>query len=261
MIYCFTGTGNSLWAAKELGKILKTPVEGLIKYRNMPLECPDDMVGFVLPTYMGDIPWIVKEILVKVKVRTDSYVFLVMTSNNGQSGRSFQSVDEALQINGGHLCAGFNLQMPGNCLISSAEENQKRLAQAPSVIKEISETICKKYMLYEPSGKKAENGFVEKSYFYGTHSLKRLTLMKNFRITKDCIGCGVCASVCPTDNIVINDGKAVHKEQCAACYACLHWCPKHAVKLKVPTLSKRPQYHHPEISLQDVKELKEGEVS
>ena len=41
MIYCFTGTGNSLWAAKELGRILKTPVEGLIKYRNMPLECPD----------------------------------------------------------------------------------------------------------------------------------------------------------------------------------------------------------------------------
>lgn len=69
MIYCFTGTGNSLWAAKELGRILKTPVEGLIKYRNMPLECPDDMVGFIFPTYMGDIPWIVKEILVKVKVR------------------------------------------------------------------------------------------------------------------------------------------------------------------------------------------------
>lgn len=103
-------------------------------------------------------------------------MFLVMTSNNGQSGKAFQSVDEALQTNGGHLCAGFNLQMPGNCLISSEEENQKRLAQAPSVIKKISEMVCRKSILYEPSGKKAEAGFVEKSYFYGTHSLKRRRL-------------------------------------------------------------------------------------
>ena len=31
MIFYFTGTGNSLWAAKEIGKELNQPVENIIK--------------------------------------------------------------------------------------------------------------------------------------------------------------------------------------------------------------------------------------
>lgn len=77
MIFCFSGTGNSLWTAKKLGEMLKMPVEGLMKYREKPLNCQDDMVGFVLPTYMGDLPWIAKEILVKANFKRDSYIFLL----------------------------------------------------------------------------------------------------------------------------------------------------------------------------------------
>lgn len=54
MIYCFSGTGNSLWVAKELGRLLQEPVEGLAKYREMPLICRDDMVGFVLPRVVSE---------------------------------------------------------------------------------------------------------------------------------------------------------------------------------------------------------------
>ena len=41
---------------------------------------------------------------------------------------------------------------------------------------------------------------------------------------------------------------------CAACYACLHWCPKNATLLKVPFLKHRPQYHHPDVTLAEIKE-------
>lgn len=33
MIFYFTGTGNSLWAAKEIGKELNQPVENIIKQK------------------------------------------------------------------------------------------------------------------------------------------------------------------------------------------------------------------------------------
>lgn len=252
MIYYFSGTGNSLWAAVELGKILDMPVDRLIKYRKKKLICQDPVVGFVLPTYMQDIPWIVKEILIESEFEKDSYIFLVMSSNNGKSGRAFRSVDEALCTQECHLSAGFDLRMPGNCLISSEKENAARLGEAPESLLKIGRKIRKKVCNYQSPGKKAARGFVEKSFFYGTHSLKRLTYMKNFEITKECNGCGLCVKVCPLDNITIRDGKALHGEQCTACYACLHWCPQNATRLKVPGLRNRPQYHHPQVTLSEI---------
>ena len=78
-------------------------------------------------------------------------------------------------------------------------------------------------------------------------------LMKRFKVTKACNGCGICAAVCPMGNIRIQDKKAVHGHVCAACYACLHWCPKHATLLRVPFLTHRPQHHHPEVTVSSMK--------
>ena len=49
MIFYFTGTGNSLWAAKEIGKELNQPVENIIKQKTESnFFCKDDIIGFCL---------------------------------------------------------------------------------------------------------------------------------------------------------------------------------------------------------------------
>ena len=149
---------------------------------------------------MSDLPWIVKEFLLKLTVNPDCYTFVVMTSNNGKSGNSFVSLSQALSRSGANLSAVFDLQMPGNCLISSEQENLERLKKAPERLKSITS-----------DGSLPKEDFVTASYFYGGHS-------------------------------------------CAACYACLHWCPKNATLLKVPFLKHRPQYHHPDVTLAEIKE-------
>lgn len=55
MIFYFTGTGNSLWAAKEIGKELNQPVENIIKQKAI-FSGKNDIIGFVFPTYMSDLP-------------------------------------------------------------------------------------------------------------------------------------------------------------------------------------------------------------
>ncbi len=253
MIYYFTGTGNSLWAAKKLGEELKQPVESIIKHRaEEKTECSDKILGFVFPTYMMDLPWIAKEFLLKLTVSSDGYVFVVMTSNHGKSGRAFQSLDQALCLGGKKLSAGFDLQMPGNCLVSTEEENGERLQQAPARIKEIVRSVQTRTVNYKSKGRKPRKNFVSGSYFYGENSLRRLTRMKNFIISEKCNGCGLCASICPLSNIRISDGRAVHGHDCAACYACLHWCPKDAVWIDAPAVRHRPQYHHPDTTLQEI---------
>ncbi|MDD2478456.1 MAG: 4Fe-4S binding protein [Victivallaceae bacterium] len=47
-----------------------------------------------------------------------------------------------------------------------------------------------------------------------------------------CTGCEACVSVCPTDAIAMNDGKAkVNDEDCIDCGACVGECPVEAITL------------------------------
>ncbi len=47
-----------------------------------------------------------------------------------------------------------------------------------------------------------------------------------------CLGCGDCASVCPTHAICVVDGVArVNKAKCIGCGLCVKTCPKHIISL------------------------------
>lgn len=255
MIYYFTGTGNSLWAAKAIGQGIGECTENIMIHRDEEkVVCHDPVIGFVFPTYMMDLPWIVKEFLMKLNITSNCYTFVVMTSNHGKSGHSFKNLDRCLSLSRANLSAGFDLQMPGNCLVSTEEENTERLQNAPSHIQQIVQFVKARKTNFISDGSRPKKNFVSDSFFYGEHSLKRLTLIKDFEVTDNCNGCEICVSVCPLNNIQIIDGKASHGHECAACYACLHWCPQNAVRVDAPNIKDRPQYHHPEITSKEISE-------
>lgn len=247
-IYYFTGTGNSYWAAKKIGEHFSAEVRSIIDSENeKTFVTDDDVLGIVCPTYMHDIPWIVKDLLLKLSSTGNPYVFAVVTSNNDESGKAFANIDHALLANGLTLSLAFDLQMPGNCVESTVQQDRERLAAAPEKLAGICRAIEHREKNFTSDHQKADAKFVERSWFYSSHSI-----MKWFKVRENCTGCGVCAKVCPTDNISIISGKAVHGKNCAACYACVHWCPEHATIVNVPTFRKLRQYHHPEVSLDDI---------
>lgn len=55
---------------------------------------------------------------------------------------------------------------------------------------------------------------------------------------ENCIGCGVCAEICPCDVLNMISGEDVpqitYPEECWHCNACVLDCPVQAVKLRVP---------------------------
>ena len=68
-----------------------------------------------------------------------------------------------------------------------------------------------------------------------------------------CIACGICRDVCPQDNITLVDGKALCGTDCAQCLACVHFCPQQAVELGHKPTPKAHQYHHPSVTVADMR--------
>lgn len=63
--------------------------------------------------------------------------------------------------------------------------------------------------------------------FAGAILKTRPVLKKN-----ECVGCGICAGICPAKAIVIKNKKAViDRKKCIRCFCCQEFCPKSAMKV------------------------------
>lgn len=53
------------------------------------------------------------------------------------------------------------------------------------------------------------------------------------RVNQNCVGCGTCIETCIFDNIVIQNGAALHLDHCVGCGRCKTTCPNNAVDISV----------------------------
>lgn len=244
-IYYFTATGNSLTTARRiaegLGDCRLIPAVSLMK--NIKIIEENEAVGFVFPVYFSDMPCILRELISKMIFTAEKpYIFAVPTCR-GHAGACHQRLDQLLRTRGQKLSLAVNVNMPGNSYINEPGVDEQHLANQDSAVEAVLPLIRARETrdYFEPS----------------VLPLAKTAWPNNFRGLEaeadKCTGCGICAEVCPMNNITFREGKAVIGDDCSTCLSCFHWCPNEAIWMsRQENIARRAKYRHPEVKLTDI---------
>jgi ferredoxin len=249
LILYFSGTGNSLAAARQIGRTLgDTYVLSMV--RNPAPAGEYERVGFVFPCYAGALPRFVESYLEKLEIGAlhTEYFFAVETYGGSPSAAAGM-VDKILRAKAAKLNYGASVRMFANYIAlykmqDGAEEKAERAATA---LKDVARAVEKKEQTEKFSLNPA-------ALFYHKQAMKMLLKkVKDFKVSDDCNGCGLCAKLCPVGNITLDEGVPAFGDNCEQCMACIQWCPKLAINYKDRT-DGAPRYHHPGITAKDLLE-------
>ena len=257
-IYYFTGTGNSLFIAKSLGEQIENcelvPIAKI--WQDEDLKSTSGRIGFIYPLYYSGLPKIVYDFISKIDLSKSDYFFSAVTNAGDVTDLPLQQVAKLLQEKSKFLNAGFLITMPNNYIIGfdvHPEARQKEFFEnANSQMNEIIKIVKLKESniskdIFEKDLSRADK-------FNSKFRDNVYESDKHFYTDENCSSCGLCEEICPMNNITIEQGRPQWQHRCQQCLACINFCPEKSIQIGKSTL-KTQRYHHPEITVEDIKEL------
>lgn len=247
MLFYFTGTGNSLYAAKGI-ESERYSIPQMI--HRPQLEFAAEAIGVVCPVYGHEVPPMVREFLQRGKFHTD-YFYMVLTYGNRHGGAA--ELAQTLCRDCGIRPAYINvLLMVDNWLPSFDMDEQKKLDKGVDAhLKDIAADIAARKHWIAPvtdADRAAHQEFLARTSQMPADAWQHL-----IRVTDRCIGCGICQMVCPSASIRVEEGKAVHiPGNCQTCLSCVHNCPQKAIGLNIPEKNPEARYRNERIELSEI---------
>jgi len=263
IIYYFTGTGNSLAAAKKiataLGDCKLVPIASLQKTSG-DIVPQAERVGIICPLYFSGLPLLVASCAARLDPAAVPYVFAVITHGGGGESAALRQLDGILRKRQGRgLDAGFGVVMPGNYILMyespKGKKQEEILAKADAEIAGITGPVSRCERRKLPSSLVSRVLYTLLYPWFKSHVH---TDDKKFSVTDKCTSCGICVAICPVNNIKMVDKKPVWKHHCELCCGCIHNCPVQAIQAGART-EKWLRYRNPEITVAELKVQEEKE--
>ena len=241
MIFYFTGTGNSLMAAKAIVRsgealinIAKARKLGLFNYEIQAGE----RVGFVFPVYCYTVPAVVMEFVRKLELSDCGYCFAIITCGGG-IGSAGNHLAKELCEKGISLNYLSPVVMPDNAVFYYNLDPQDKMDML------LSEAEKRLMNIRSELDKETVQNIKPKSSKLCQTMYHAMSKTKGFYVTEACISCGMCAENCPDGIIKIHEGKPIWPEKsCTHCTACINRCPVSAIQYG-KTTEKRRRYVNP----------------
>ncbi len=272
-IYYFSGTGNSLRVARELGQRLPDaeliPVVRLLGQDRIQVKAK--AVGLVFPLHGMTVPIPIRRFLKKADLGAAQYVYAMVTYA-GTASWAARYIRKRLQKQGKDLHASFLVRMPSsNPKIAGFEPpTAEDLAALEGMMQKKLDTVLR---VVEGRERHADDDFagirislpqpfrflVEHLILCGMGFLEHRDARRYFFADEKCAGCGTCAHVCPAGKIALRDARPVWQERvkCYMCYACLNFCPMQAIQIRSTWYMKshtehQARYPHPYATADDI---------
>ncbi|MEG0070972.1 MAG: EFR1 family ferrodoxin [Raoultibacter sp.] len=243
MILCFSGTGNSLHAAKIIQRITGDEIlslNALIKQNDYRTITSFGPLILVCPVYAGRIPRIVERFIESIEFKGNREAYFVATCFADPSN-AVHYVEKLCQEKG-LTYRGFNsVDMPQSYLVRyptlERAQAQQVVRIADPKIKRIAEQIKAGKPLDAERFDNPLMSSIGNRLFYPF-----LVSAKGFYATNSCTGCGTCVKVCPLNNIRLVANSPVWGNSCTHCMACITRCPEEAIEFKNKTQGKVRHY-------------------
>ena len=258
MIFYFSGTGNTEWAARMLADALgdtliyiPTALKGDCHYALREGES----IGFCFPVHGWRPPKIVRQFIDRLSIESDSpsprFTYAVCTAGDN-IGETIDILSQHLAKRGFHLDSAFSLIMPESYVglpfmdvdTKKKEMIKKQMAAEDMkicipLIREHREGIFHLVRGHWPKiNSRVIGGFFERYLITDTP----------FHVVSDrCVKCGICADVCPVEDIqggLGTEPEWKHEGICLSCFTCYHHCPHHAIEYGGRTRHKGQYFYN-----------------
>ena len=222
MIGYFSGTGNSLYAAKKLAELTgDRPCRWQTSWAS-PNTCPIEGSGLSFPSISATC----RNRCGILSPKRPSIRGPISLASPPAAEREAdpQDLSRLLKKRGCDLAYGLVLPMIANSTVASRRHihyDMNRLDRADDVLHDCADDIRRQVR---------DASEVTGSLAADVMNFGPLRSLGNYWLTpsvdpKKCVSCGICTKICPVDNIQSTSSGAVIGPRCSRCLACLHWCP------------------------------------
>ena len=255
MIFYFSGTGNTRWAAERLAaetqeRLLFIPEEAKTKCEYTLAD--DERIGFCFPVHGWQPPHVVRQFVDRLTITNAAghYAYALCTCGDS-TGLAMQIFGKELAEKGIELQSSQSLIMPESyvCLPFMYTDTPERE-------REKKEKAKQDLHLFIYIVKERQRGYSRLtkgltpwtfSHVIGAYFNRFMITDSKFTVDADvCLHCGLCAKTCPTGNIEFNEvPQWKNDSSCTCCLSCYHHCPVHAINYGKITRRRGQYYYKP----------------
>lgn len=236
--YCLTGSGNTRKVMEEIGKAISSLGHGFSFY-NVKSKAENidhaDILLIGYPVHAFNAPRPIIDFIKRLPKAFKPIKTYLIQSSGEPLHLNFAAQSRPLALlkkKGYEVLGGFSFVMPYNIIFRHKEEMARRMW---GVVKKRIPDVSRTILGGEPHFLKISLWSRPVSFVLRIEQVAMPLIGRHFKANGDCVSCGLCASSCPVDNIVLEKGLPKFGKHCIGCMGCVFLCPRAAIQ---PSLFK-----------------------